>query len=341
MKDKETPLKLVRLWEKMAPGCYNSLDNCYRAKSDGEISWPDYCPLPIAAAATYLVSAIKLTDREAAMVCAELTACWAWRRQKVIYRFDRDIASALSEQAYGLKDTDVLPADALFHLPYPCVYIKAPGVLEHTDGFWAWVEYDLNRQESELRIQWVAETMDHSFAQVMHLIPGATIGDCVIDTAKTTQEHTREPVDLSNPADSCRIILMAIQLLLYLTADNADVEDDEEASNENERDSVQTQGGERRKDGKIKDKASEIHTKNVGVRIGSAFRRSSGASKKASGSGVGSPKRPHMRRGHWHHYWRGPKSGQRELVLLWTPPAMIHGDSADDAVTVYPVKSDR
>lgn len=340
MKDKETPLKLVRMWEKMAPGCYNSLDNCYRAKSDGVISWPDYCPLPIAAAATYLVSAIKLTDREAAMVCAELTACWAWRRQKVIYRFDPDIASALAEQAYGLKDTDVLPADALFHLPYPCVYIKAPGILEHTDGFWAWVEHDVNRQESELRVQWVAETMDHSFAQVMHLIPGATIGDCVIDTAKTTQEHTREPVDLSNPADSCRIILMAIQLLLYLTADNADVQDGDEAIDENGCDHGKAQGVERRKGG-IKDKASEIRTKNVGVRIGAAYRRSCGTSKKVSGSCGGSPKRPHMRRGHWHHYWRGPKSGPRELVLLWTPPTMIHGDSADDAVTVYPVKGEK
>lgn len=334
MKDKDTPLALVRLWSKIAKDCYRQLDNCRAAKSDGSITWPDYCLLPINAAATYLVYGLGQSEQDAAAGSAELTACWMWRQNKIIYAFDRDLTDALAEQAEDVKDTDILPADLLMHLPYPCIYIKAPGLLEHVDGFWAWVDYDTNRLGPELRIQWVFETMDASVPQVLHIIPGATIGACILDTMQTTLEHTREPVDLSRPADSSRIILSAIQLLLYILADNADVEDEPpQRRTENRKPAgINTKKS-------IQDKAGEITAKNVGVRVGAAFRRSRSHRSTNSSTGTGSAKRPHMRRGHWHHYWRGPMTGERELVLHWTAPMMIHGEiGADDDVIVYPVK---
>ncbi len=58
----------------------------------------------------------------------------------------------------------------------------------------------------------------------------------------------------------------------------------------------------------------------------------------AGGGGVEcSPKRPHARRGHWHNYWTGPRSGERKLVLRWVEPMFIHGGEFDE-VTVHPVK---
>ena len=42
MKDKDTPLRLVRLWAKMCPGVYDELDNCRAAKDTGLMTWPDY-----------------------------------------------------------------------------------------------------------------------------------------------------------------------------------------------------------------------------------------------------------------------------------------------------------
>lgn len=76
MKDKETPLRLVRKWEKMLPGVYTVLDDLRAAKDSGEILWPDYCDLPISAAFTYLVDQVGLPKQGAAMLAAELTACW-------------------------------------------------------------------------------------------------------------------------------------------------------------------------------------------------------------------------------------------------------------------------
>lgn len=336
MRDRDTPLALVRKWSREDKSVYSSLDNCRKAKENGEIDWPDYCPLPINAAYTYLVSVLKYPDLDAAANCAELTACWAWRKNKVVYSFDSDLAAALADQANDVTDTDILPSELLMHLPYPCIYIKAPNLLEYMDGFFAWMDYDVNRNGAELRIQWVFTTLDGSIPQVIHIIPGATLKDCFLDTVQTTMEHADGMVDITQPAESSRIILTAMQLLLYLVADNADISDDVTPQIR----VVNSSAAGKRKP--WHDKASDVVGKNVGVRIGAAFRRSSSRKPDSDRTGTGSAKSPHMRRGHWHHYWRGPKNGNRELVLRWTAPTMIHAEIGDaDNVIVYPVKDNK
>ena len=129
---KETPLNIVQKWLKMAPDCYRMLDYLAAAKTDGEDWWADYCPLPIAASMTFLLEREQVEPRAAAVVASELLACWAWRKHKVIYAFDPDLARTLADQAEKLDETDVLPCDLLLHLPYPCVYIQVPGLWPST-----------------------------------------------------------------------------------------------------------------------------------------------------------------------------------------------------------------
>ena len=41
--------------------------------------------------------------------------------------------------------------------------------------------------------------------------------------------------------------------------------------------------------------------------------------------GKGSPKSPHSRRAHWHHYWKGKKgSPDRKPVLRWIAPVFVN-----------------
>ena len=137
MKDRETPLRLVRLWAKLAPDAFATLDML--ASTKDQIGWPDYCPLPIGAAFTYLVERQGTTLEEAAVGAAELTACWTWRKNKVIYRFDNDLANVLNEQAKDMGELDILPTELLTHLPYPCIYVQTH-IFDGLDGFWAWIE---------------------------------------------------------------------------------------------------------------------------------------------------------------------------------------------------------
>lgn len=335
MKDKDTPLRLVRLWEKMNPGVYAELDRCRAEKDEGQMSWPDYCELPIGAAFTYLVDIADMSHVEAAMVAAELTACWTWRRCKKIFSFDDDLAAALAAQAEDVQDTDVLPADLLLHLPYPCVYIKAPVILNHIDGFFVWDEYDINTGKIELRIQWVTEDMDASFSQVLHLLPGHTLKECIVDTMRTSQEHLELDIDVEDAGvKEARLILSAIQLVLYIISESAELE------------RIPMPITRSRVEGNVihvkpadQDKASTVEEIKVGVRLGAALRKAKYSRTATGGEGGGTQRRSHTRRGHWHHYWTGPMSGERKLVLKWVAPTVIHPEAADnDNVVVYPVK---
>ena len=81
----------------------------------------------------------------------------------------------------------------------------------------------------------------------------------------------------------------------------------------------------------IKDKYREIKKYICGEEISEAlkvYRRKinttggSSGSRTSPGSIASSPKRPHMRRAHWHHYRTGV--GRANLILKWLPPMMIH-----------------
>lgn len=333
MKDRDTPLRLVRKWEKMEPGIYSILDTLRGAKDSGAMDWPDYCELPISAAYTYLAQ--KYGEQTAAGLGAELTALWAWRRNKIIYSFDPDLASALAEQAQDVRDTDVLPCDLLMHLPYPCIYIKAHSILEHTDGFFVFVEYDTNHDRAELRVQWLTEDMEYSVPQLIHLLPGKTIKECILDTIHTTQENLQEDIMLQDvDVGIARVILSATQLVLYLVSENAEI------------DPVSTPMEVTKGAGNIasmrksqQDKASQVREMAVGVRVGAALRKARHTPSTGKSAGTGGTKRSHTRRGHWHHYWAGPMQGERHLLLKWTAPTIIHPEAATgDNVVVYPVR---
>lgn len=283
---------------------------------DSGDKWPDYCDLPITIACDFLVRNGAAANR-AIEYCAELTACYSWRKNKTIYRFDNELIRTMAEQAGDMTESDILPAELLFHLPYPCVYIHAPGLTKNIDGFFAWVEYDFDRNTPELRIQWMLHTYDKTFPQVLHLLRGKTIEDCVKDTLEATQGVNVD--DVYNGVDDIRLSLTAVQMLLYLVSDNADIK------------KVTRKKG--RASG-AKPKTTEI---NVGVRIGAAMKKARLIYERRES--LGGTKRPHSRRGHWHHYWAGSvANGDRRLILKWTAPTFIH--SSDNEVVIRPVRKE-
>lgn len=55
---------------------------------------------------------------------------------------------------------------------------------------------------------------------------GRNIRDCVLDTIHTTQENLGDDIKLKDVSvDVARVILSAVQLLLYLVSQNADIEE--------------------------------------------------------------------------------------------------------------------
>lgn len=80
---------------------------------------------------------------------------------------------------------------------------------------------------------------------------------------------------------------------------------------------------------------------DVGIRIGAALRNSRSLASKSPSTGLGASKAPHIRRGHWHRFWTGPRDGERKVILRWLPPIPVNLDKGLVISTVRPVvKSD-
>lgn len=322
-----TPMDIVKRW-KAVPGAFRSLDNIADAKRNGELQWDDRCPIPIGASLAFLSENIKTGPSAFA---AEMTAAWAWNKTRISYIFDPDLAESLSNQAKDMKDTDVLPAEIISHLPYPCIYISSGLIFPDTSGFFAWVENDYNTDSLELRAQFLMND-GATMSGYLHLLPDSTLGQCIADAENTVLEnakaaHINSAISLDAARHSTEMMLKALQLILYLVSEDADIQRSRKT----------------KKRGKSKKSPKTTMTEMlVGVRIGSAFRQTRQREGERQGKSDHEgriTRSPHMRRGHWHRYWTGPKSGERKLIIKWTAPVAIHGEKKPAGiVTEIPVK---
>jgi hypothetical protein len=62
----------------------------------------------------------------------------------------------------------------------------------------------------------------------------------------------------------------------------------------------------------------------VGAGIGEQLRKA------VAGVETGRTVKTHLRRGHWHGYWKGPHEGERTFICRWISPLVITGRTAAD-----------
>ena len=121
-----------------------------------------------------------------------------------------------------------------------------------------------------------------------------------------------------------------LQLVLYVCANNADVQPNPEQQSTTTNSRV------------IKDRYVEIRKWDVGVCIGDAIRAMTSTqpvNHQEKKPGTHASPRPHMRRGHWHYFWTGSKSepSERKLVLRWVAPMPIGITGGDTPVVLHRV----
>lgn len=328
--ESSTPLPLIRKLAARFPGVWASLDDLYTNVWLRDADYTPLCGLPIGAAYTLLVERYGLRGLKATEHAAELTACYLWRKHKIIYAFDEQLAAELLEQAKAYREEDALPVEAMLHPPYPCVYIKCPGALdEYVDGFFAWIEWDVNRKLYEFRTNFTLPDMSGTVTTQIELHK-PTLAECIEATTAETNKYSDRHIAVPS-LEEIGMLLGALNMYLYVCSAEADIAPNPEHAQITRRSAA------------IRDKYREIEVQDVGIRIGSVLRRAGQSRSAPSGtpsSQTGSKKRAHTRRGHWHHYWTGSKSkpDDRKLVLKWTHPMLVGGSAGSDTVTVHPVK---
>lgn len=82
---------------------------------------------------------------------------------------------------------------------------------------------------------------------------------------------------------------------------------------------------------KVKKKFEKINTFSCGEEFSLRVRNFKAKSSSMNSEdglmliGEGKSKAPHIRRAHWHHYWKGKRNGEkRELIMRWIEPTFIH-----------------
>lgn len=344
------PLDLLRQVSAALPGAWDTLDALHAGNlADGCRQWPAWCYAPISVCSDVVADTAKAAasvDDLLALLYAAFSLA-PWRQSKEVYRFDPELAGMLREQVGDDLD---FPAEVLYSLPYPSVYIQAPGLSlggTPVHGFWASLEYDQRNCAGELRFLLLIDGDRPRTVPLYLMIGQKTLSESLRvferDAAGVGISPGITKAALRQADDLLPLIGYALQLVLYLCTVNAEVA------------AAPTQAATYRRDLVVKDRFAEVRQWDVGVRIGAAIRAHSAAEGGSSQSDLpeqeegptrahASP-RPHIRRGHWHHYWTGPRTqpAERKLILRWTAPMLIGGDPQDEdpdarPVTVHPVK---
>lgn len=337
--DKCWPLELTNMLASKYPGCWDTIEVFREAKESGEVPWGDRCYVPIGATQAIIekhggdVSGIDPTSencKEAVTNATLMAAIAPWRRYKQIYTFEPELEMTLREQAYDCE----IPVEVFDSLPYPGIYIQT-STFEDEDGFFVNLEYDLSVEEYELRLT-VVQNDGGVYIPAIHLKDNGTVIDGLKEFVKVMKKNNRGRISEVDEIIEDMFfddIAGRIQLVLYLCAQNKEVKPDP----------VQEKIVRIPKDpSMIKDKYREIKKYICGEEISGALKiyrrkinttgetKESSENRASSGPIASSPKRPHMRRAHWHHYRTGV--GRANLILKWLPPMMIHeGEMVGDS----------
>ena len=264
-------------------------------------------------------SDINLDASDRKRLAQALSFVAAWREHKQIYNFDPELAKILIDQ-----DLDgELPIETLYNLPYKCIYIQTDLLME-AKGFFVYFDTDEYIQgDLDLKLCFVDTADEHAIIPI-HLIKGKTLEECVQKT--NTEMAGGDGFEVSEDVINYMIPELggAIQLILYLCAENKDVVERKRL----EFNKKKSQPKKKKVKKKQIQKEAKIQEWAVGSVITKQFKRSTYTpSDSQNGNANGTKKSPHMRKAHWHHYWVGAReSEERRLVLKWVQPSFIHAE---------------
>ncbi len=320
---KVSPMQHLKRITESYPGMSSWVSTCLQDKGKpGEPDWPNWCFMPMAAWAALIQVRCAGLDpflKELAVSAdlARLSAIGMWRYSQGIYRYDADLLSALADS----KLSGELPSKVFRRLPEWCVYIETPGFTwlgSALHGFWAHLEWDYNLQREELRL--LLNTDRGLAMQPLHL-GNWSIEEALHKTLKFTLANAQRNtltswLDIETLARLSPLadLKPLVSILLYLCSEAPDVDP-----------LRMPQPRPSRPDLKNGKRGRYIFTPEkpkvfpVGGVIGPMLRNA------IDSEVTGRTVRTHLRRGHWHGFWKGPRSGVRNFIYHWIAPLVVVG----------------
>lgn len=280
-------------------------------------NWPKWCLIPTEEFFKLLkVHGHRSTEH--LMEIPRLAALGQFRFSQGVYRFDQTLFRELTE-------TDIsgpMPAKVLMRLPEWCFYVETPGCEYNGDvlhGIYVHLDpEDRNGGTVDLRL--LLDTPCKGFVPIWIPLGPWTVEEALQKVAERAAESAQVMLggeDLrqrfSKVADEVsRSIKPFISLLLYICGEEPEIEHRTLPELKPIRPRARRVGSEWR----IMPPA-RVHEWDVGKKMGETLRalREHLAASEPTGRTV----TPHIRRAHWHGFWKGPKDGERIFTHRWIP----------------------
>ncbi len=309
-----SPMRHLKTVMNTYPGMSSWARYCIERKGVGDFpDWPNWCFLPswCWAALAYRQNE-HMSNSDLFEEGGFLSVIGAWRYSQGIYRLDVDLLSALAE-------TDIaedLPSELFQRLPEWSIYVETPGLPwagAPINGFWASVDLDFNTQVKYL---WFVLNADRgllpfcidigvqSVAELMSKAMEMISGDLKSQFSDATEESVRR---------NFQELMSLISIVLYLCSSEPDI-DPMHTPNSVGRNYPFRKG----KKGNYLFTPDKPRVFLVGATLGEKLRAA------ACQTGNKTVK-THLRRAHWHGFWRGPRTGERAFFYRWIAPLIVEG----------------
>lgn len=255
------------------------------------------------------------TVNETATTLISLLAAYcSFAESKAVFTFEPEILRAVSSSSM-----ENAPASVFRRLPYGGQWIDLADLcLEHPEGgqiqgVFAFLMSDIPHDQSGEERPVYVETLQ------LVLVPKQ--GDIYYSTAVVDLDTPLKETFEEDPS-FVPVAGAILPLIAYICSESPDIR-------------IVKTGKKRKK----KRKNQTITHKPVVHECGFVLVKQLHAARAQAEGGGGGTKRPHMRRGHWHTYWRGPRKGKRVQTIKWVLPTMIAGSRKDLPVTNRKVTS--
>lgn len=309
-----TALRLLEKYSNKYPGIWEKLEEVAKENNGSWDTSITYVPVT----KVYPFIRDSYTRGAEAFTVASLAS---WRQDKQIFTFDKDLEELLVSQADSAMK---IPSEVLKRLPYRTIFVKTQ--TREYDGFF--VSIDTNVRKA-LSIRFTILKNGSDYPLYCPIDSNLTIEEALeVIKASIRDKFGKTPLTgiLSDTvAKQFEEMPILLQLVLYICSINAEVKESDTQKNVYRKPATFQQ---------IKDKRREVRLWECGQKTGEIIRRfkvSSANNHSSVSTGTGSPKRPHSRRAHYHHYWVGPRdSEERRLILKWLPPTFINAHMSDD-----------
>lgn len=304
------PVKVMRHYTNKIDGL-SKLVSAAWARRTPDI--PDFCFLP----------STELLDHPAALHHLAdifvIEALIPWRYTQTIYQFNAQLAAALLDSPLD----DDTPTSLFHNLPSYSIYIQAPGLTAfgaRMHGFWVTPIYSpsVPTDRTVLYILYnTAHTLGEHEGYAVSLDVGKTIHDYTPATVLGLQSPTISltPKELKRRHDAAK----CLQLLMYICSIEPDITPPPPIQIDTQLKIVRPK---KRGLRLLPPDQPSIHKVGNHIDLPTAPEPTLAT----RNHGRGTPKRPHVRRGHWHRYWTGPRDGNQTLRTTWLPPTLINID---------------